>query len=73
MRRLDEKQCFNKDDEVIIEDRPELGIGVISYVGRESVYYEARPIASYTRYRYSVEFKSENISCSANELSLYKR
>jgi hypothetical protein len=72
MRWFDEKQCFNEGDEVIVEDNPELGIGTISAVNTHSVYYEARPIASYTAYRYYVDFKSEKKSYAASELSLYE-
>ena len=73
MRWFDEKQCFNKGDEVIVESRPELGVGTVSFVNSHSVYYEARPIASYTAFYYSVEFKSEKKSFSADELSLFER
>ena len=73
MRWFDEKQCFNKGDEVLVEGCPELGIGTVSFVCPMSVYYEARPISSYTAYRYTVEFKTEKKSYSANELSLFER
>jgi len=73
MRWFDEKQCFDKGDEVIVEDCPELGVGTVTYVGRQSVYYEARPISSYTTYHYYVEFKSEKKSYAAEELSLFER
>jgi len=73
MRWFDEKQCFNEGDEVIVESCPELGVGTISFVNSHSVYYEARPIASYTAFRYYVEFKTEKKSYSANEISLFER
>ena len=49
MRLPDEKQLYRKGDKVTTVEGMS---GVISSVSTHSVYYEARPIASYTRYTY---------------------
>jgi len=72
MRWFSEKQCFNRGDQVFIEDSPELGIGTVSSISSTSVYYEDRPISSYTTFRYYVEFEGTKKSYAASELSLYE-
>ena len=56
MRIPDERQLFQKGERVITLRGEE---GIIKTVSTCSVYYEARPIASYTEYRYSVEVNGE--------------
>jgi len=49
MRLPDEKQLYSQGDKVTTVE----GVsGVIRSVSSHSVYYEARPIASYIRYTY---------------------
>ena len=51
MRIPDEEQLYKQGDNVMLEEgRP----GTISNVLSHSVYYEARPIASYIQYTYVV-------------------
>ncbi|HIE83824.1 MAG TPA: hypothetical protein EYQ00_08280 [Dehalococcoidia bacterium] len=56
MRILDERQLFQKGEEVITLHGEK---GIIKTISTCSVYYEARPIASYTSYRYGVEVNGE--------------
>ena len=51
MRLPDEKQLYKQGDNVILEEGRS---GTISNVLSHSVYYEARPIASYIQYTYVV-------------------
>ena len=46
---------------VIVKNEPDLGTGTVSYIQRSSVYYEARPIASYDEFTIYVRFlRDEN-------------
>ena len=56
MRIPDERQLFNKGDRVVtLRGEP----GIVKSVSSCSVYYEARPIASYTQFHYGVEIAGE--------------
>ena len=56
MRIPSEINPFKQGDTVIVKDDPDLGVGIISRIHRSSVYYEARPIASYDKYTIYVRF-----------------
>jgi hypothetical protein len=56
MRIPDERQLFQKGERVLTL-RGE--VGIVKTVSTCSVYYEARPIASYTQYSYGVEVDGE--------------
>ncbi len=64
MRIPDEKQLFKEGDHV----RTSYGDGVVEFVNFHSVYYEARPIASYIKYYYVVKISGERRSLKANEI-----
>lgn len=66
MRIPDETQLYNPGDEVIM---PEGLTGVVQSVRSHSVYYEARPIASYLRYTYIVEYNGRQHYLKADQLS----
>ncbi len=51
MRLPDEKQLYKQGDNVVLEEGR---CGTVSDVLSHSVYYEARPIASYIQYTYVV-------------------
>jgi len=52
MRIPDEQQIFQVGDEV---ETIEGQLGIVKHVNTHSVYYEHRPIASYTSYNYAVD------------------
>ncbi|HIE83273.1 MAG TPA: hypothetical protein EYQ00_05215 [Dehalococcoidia bacterium] len=56
MRIYDEINPFKQGDSVVVKDEPSLGVGIVSHIRRSSVYYEARPIASYDEFRIYVKF-----------------
>ncbi len=68
MRIPDEQQLYRPGDEVTIASGK---LGIVDNVLSNSVYYEARPIASYTQYTYVVTcedgqrhyLKADEISC----------
>ena len=49
---------FKEGDIVIVKDDPSLGLGVVSYISERSIYYEARPIASYQAFTIGVDFEN---------------
>lgn len=67
MRIPDEKQLFHPGDAVVILSG---GGGVVTNIMSHSVYYEARPIASYIQYTYVVECAKGNRQyLKANEIA----
>jgi len=66
MRILDEQQLFEIGDQVLLEDgRP----GIVDSVISSSVYYEARPIASFTEFTYVVVVDGKREYLKAKQLS----
>ena len=73
MRIPDEQQLFQKGDEVFLVDGapgkpPSSMVGIVESVLTSSIYYEHRPIASYTTYTYVVKINGEKIYLKADEL-----
>lgn len=69
MRIADEKQLYSPGDKVVT---PTGVAGVVRSVSTHSVYYEARPIASYLRYTYVVECSGSKVWLTADELTLLR-
>ena len=65
MRILDEHQMFQVGDEV---QTTEGEIGIVKRVNSHSVYYEARPIASYTRYYYIIDVDGKTRSLKLEQI-----
>ena len=65
MRIHDEEILFGVGDRVLTKDGRQ---GIIDKIMSASVYYEARPIASFTQYTYVVLVEEERLYLKANQL-----
>lgn len=65
MRIPDEQQVFQVGDKVkTLEGQS----GVVIRIRSSSVYYEARPIASYTRYNYIIDIDGKTHSLKLDQI-----
>tara|TARA_A100001011_G_scaffold362629_1_gene411845 strand:- start:1476 stop:1694 length:219 start_codon:yes stop_codon:yes gene_type:complete len=70
MRIPDEVNPFKEGDIVTVKSDPSLGSGVVCFISESSVYYEARPIASYRAYSIHVNFETHKEYFKIKDLEL---